>query len=228
MTAPVTLSNIIWYGFFTTDLKVVNDTSITSIPSNFAYEINNFSGNLGIATNAYLQNTFVYNNNITTEFLQLKDGVVPNGIPKLITFTATSSFTSNDNNSVVYNNNVIVTTNEFKYLISSDNSITYPESSFYINIDTSDINLTEYIEKYKRIEFPDTQFAVESIQNYIGFSTDRIQINIGLGNIDKDWVGNTNVIYNPYLPNIYNNYKSYGNANSNGWIIFSTNYPTIN
>jgi len=221
MTTPVTLENIIWYGFFTTDLTVTVPGSITTIPANFAYESTNSSGNLGITTNIYLQETTVNGSNINTSINEITDAV---NTPYVTSFTVSSSFPSNNNEYIIYNNNVIVNIPTFDYYTSSGSISTYPESAFYININTDNIDLTQYINKYKNIEFPDTIFTVGAIQNYVGFSTDKIQINIGLGNIEVGYVNNTNILYNPYLPNLYNNYKSYGNNNSCGWIIFSTNF----
>jgi hypothetical protein len=221
MSDPVTLENILWYGFFTTDLTVTQPKSITTTPSNFAYEVTNASGNLGITTNIYLQDTSVSGSNISSSFLINTDY---SNKPILPTFTTSTTIPSNNGNYITYNNNVILNTLQYQDINSSGILVTYPASSFYFNISTNDINLSDFIKKYKYIEFPDTNFTIEPVQYYIGTSTNKVQINMGLGNIDAGWVNNTNIIYNPYLSNLYNNYTSYGNSSACGWIIFSSNY----
>lgn len=221
MADPVTLENIIWYGFFTTDLTVTVPDSITTIPANFAYETTNSSGNLGITTNIYIQETIVNGSNIIPIIKIVPDSL---GIPTIITFTTSNSIPSNNGNNIVYSNNFILNTLPFKFINSSGSVITYEQSSFYSNITTNDINLTDFIKKNKYIEFPDTNFTIKSMQYYLGTTTNEIQINMGLGNIQAGWVNNTNIIYNPFLSNTYNNNTSYGNNLACGWIIFSTNY----
>lgn len=220
MADPVTLENIIWYGFFTTDLTVTVPGSVTTTPANFAYETTNNSGNLGITTNIYLQETNVNGSNINSNFILNNDY---EDTPIVSTFTTSTSVPSNNGNYITYNNNVILNTLNFEY-INSNVLTTYPARSFYFNIITNDMNLSDFIKKYKYIEFPSTNFIIEPVQYYIGNTSYKVQINMGLGNIETGWVNNTNTIYNPYLSNLYNNYTSYGNSSACGWIIFSANY----
>lgn len=221
MSDPVPLENILWYGFFTTDLTVTQPGSITTTPANFAYEVTNANDNLGITTNIYTQETNVNGSNISSNFFIINDTL---STPIIPTFTTSTSTSSNNGNYITYNNNVILNTLKFYYTNSSGSTITYPASSFYFNINTNDINLTDFIKKNKYIEFPSTNFTIVDIEYYIGNTTNKIQVNMGLGNIEKGWVDNTNILYNPFLSNLYNNYTSYGNSSACGWIIFSANY----
>jgi hypothetical protein len=216
------LTNIIWYGFFTTDLTATLPTSIMSTPANIAYEVNNSSNNLGINTNIYFQSINVNSDNVDTN-LTINIDIADR--PNVITLTNLSSLPFNNNDgSNVYRNNVLINLTKYQYLNStSGEAVTFPPTSFYITLSTENIDLTEFIKTNKYIPIT-TYYASIALETTLGTVPGSIQIDMGPGNIEPTWVNNTYTIYNPFLPNIYNNYQSIGNNKACGWIIFSTSY----
>jgi hypothetical protein len=222
MTTPTPLTNTIWYGFFTTDLTATLPSSILSTPANLAYEVNNSSKDLGVNTNIYFQTVSVNSDNVDTN-LTINIDIASR--PNVMTLTNLSSLPFNNTDGTnVYRNNVLINLTKYQYLNSTTgDAITFPPTSFYITLETDNINLTQFIEENKYVPIT-SYYKSTAIETTLGTVPGSIQIEIGTGNIEPTWVNNTYTIYNPFLPNIYNNYKSLGNNNACGWIIFSTSY----
>lgn len=222
MTTPTPLSNIIWYGFFTTDLTSILPTSIMSIPANIAYELNNNNKDLGINTNIYFQTISLNSDNVDTS-LTINIDIAER--PNVITLTNLSSLPYNNNDGTnEYRNNVLINLTKYQYLNpTTGEAITFPPTSFYITIPTDNIDLTQFIKENKYIPITN-YYNSTSIETTLGTVPGIIQIEIGTGNLEPTWVNNTYTIYNPFLPNKYNNYQSIGNNKACGWIIFSTSY----
>jgi len=221
MTIPTPLTNTIWYGFFTTDLTATLPNSILSTPANLAYEVNNSNKDLGVTTNIYFQTVSLNSDNVDTG---LTINIDISSRPNVMTFTNLSSLSYNNDGTNTYRNNVLINLTKYQYLNSTTGeAITFPPTSFYITLQTENINLTDFIQENKYIPIT-TYYKSTAIETTLGTVPGSIQIEIGTGNIEPTWVNNTYTIYNPYLPNIYNNYQSIGNNNACGWIIFSTSY----
>jgi hypothetical protein len=222
MTTPTPLTNIIWYGFFTTDLTATLPNSILSTPANLAYEVNNSSQDLGVITNIYFQTVNLNSDNVNTG-LAINIDIASR--PNVMSLTNLSSLPYNNNDgSNVYRNNVLINLSKYQYLNSTTgDAVTFPPTSYYITLETDNIDLTKFIQENKYIPI-NTYYNSTSIETTLGTVPGNIQIEIGTGNIEPTWVNNTYTIFNPFLPNIYNNYQSIGNNHACGWIIFSTSY----
>jgi hypothetical protein len=230
--APTPLKNILFYGFFTTDLSSTNPSSITSIPSHFASLTKSSTGKLGILTNPYLQYTNLNSDGtIESGFTKIKDYL---NNPVNLSFIYRSSNSSNYNNTIIYNNSVLFNVGMFEYGYTDNSSIstyyTYEPTSFLLNLETINMNLEDYIKQNGYINFQtpsSSNISSIAVNSTLELINGNIQIDIGLGNILPNWVGNSYTLYNPFLPNTYNNLVSYGNQNAGGWIIYSSDFPTI-
>lgn len=221
MTTPVPLTNIIYYGFFTTDLTVTVPSSTLSTPTNFTFQTVNSNGNSGVSTYVYIQNIVLENNNLTTSFQRIDDS---DTLPATINFTGLKSTPSNTDAVLTYDNLTLLNTTPF-YYISDTVNYKYPSTGFLYNFNTTEYSFSEYINKYRYIPVQaGTNYTMTSVDDYLGILNGNIQINYGYGNILPGYAGNTDIIYNPFLGNKYNNYVFTGNKNATGWIIYSTNY----
>jgi len=223
-TGPSPLSNILFYGFFTTDLTATNPQSITTIPQHFASLYKNSNNNLGVITNPYLQGVYVNNSVIESSFNQVTDSA---NFPINISFTYNLSTSQNNNGIKSYQNSVIVNMSKYVYLNSSGSYIEYPSTSFLINIKTPNYNFEDYLINNKSINFQypqPTMYSSVSLDSQFENVPGNLQIDIGDGNILPNWVGNDFTIYSPFLANSYNNGTFTGEQNSTCWIIYSASY----
>lgn len=197
---PNPLKNIIFSGFFTIDVRAKNINSITSIKQHFASLIKNANNNISILTNIYLNNINIENNQIKTSLQKVKDN---SNNPITLNF-----YNNNSNISLIFN--------EIDCFI--DGKYTkYPSTTFLLDINT--------IKQDKILTFdidPNNIYSGISVQSHIGKIPDKIQIEIGSGNIKEGWINNKYTIYNPFSANIYNNHNAMGNEKSSCWIIFSS------
>jgi hypothetical protein len=224
MPDPTPLSNILFYGFFTSDLTVSNSSSITTIPQHFVSLTKNLNNNLGIITNPYIQNVSYNNNVIESTFNQVNDSA---NFPINLSLTYNLSNVQNNNGIKNYANSVLMNISKFIYLNSSGEYVEYPETSFLVNIKTPYYNFEDYILNFRNINF---QYPTPNFYSSLSLNTQfedtvgNIQIDFGYGNILPNWVNNDYIIYNPFLANIYNNSTFTGDQKSNCWIIYSSDY----
>ena len=223
MTTPTPLTNIIYYGFFTTDLTATVPSSTFVQPTNFTYQTVNENDDSGVLTYVYLQNIVLSNNNLTSSFKRIDDS---DTLPAVLTFTGLSSTpVNNSGGEVTYNNLTLLNTSNF-YYISTTKNYKYPKTGFLYNFSTTTYTFDEYINTFQYVPITSTVYTLTSIDDFNGLLTGTIQVNIGAGNILPGYLGSTQTqtIYNPFLPNQYNNNTATGNKSATGWIIYSTNY----
>jgi len=214
------LTNIIYYGFFTTDLKVTVPSSTFTQPTNFSVQTVNEKGDSGVLTNVYLQKIILENNNLNSVFQRIDDS---DTLPATINFNAIKASPYNTNDTVNYDNLILLNTSNF-YYINDTKNYKYPETGFLYNFNTSEYSVSEYINKFNYIPTPSNAVYSTSIDDYLGVISGTIQINMGKGNISANYLGNNEIIYNPFLANKYNNFTYTGNQDANGWFVYSTNY----
>lgn len=221
MSTPYPLTNIIYYGFFTTDLTVTLPDSTLVSPTNFACETLNSSNQYGISTYLYIQNISLNNNNLTSSFKRINDS---DNLPSVINFTGLKSTPYNNDEIINYDNLTLLNTSNFYYINSTIN-YKYPSTGFLYNFDTTKYTFEEYIRDFNYVPISQTtNYTLTSIDDYLGILKGNIQVNFGSGDLLPGYVGNSETIYNPFMGNKYNNYNPTGNQNATGWIIYSTDY----